>query len=129
MEPLEVAIALTGDSPGAVEGIRAELARADILCLGHPAGPMATPQEGAESDLLHVTMHDAQGTERLTLPVFTDREVLRAALARNPDWQVLSVLQVQGRAILEQVHPDVIIVINPWSRLQFQIPPARRSAG
>jgi hypothetical protein len=129
MEPLEVAIALKGDSPDAVEAIRAELSRAEILCLGQPAGHMATSQQGSESDLLHFTIHDAQGAERVMLPVFTQPEIMRAALARNPDWQTLSVLQVQGQALLENVHPDVIVVINPWSRLEFQLPPAAPATG
>ena len=58
------------------------------------------------------------------LPVFTQPEIMRAALARNPDWQSLTVLQVQGEALLAHVHPDVIIVINPWSRLEYQLPPS-----
>ena len=123
MEPLEVAIALKGDSPDAFETIRSELSRADIFCLGQPAGQMATAQQGSESDLLHFTIHDAQGSERVMLPVFTQPEIMRAALARNPDWQSLTVLQVQGEALLAHVHPDVIIVINPWSRLEYQLPP------
>ena len=61
------------------------------------------------------------------LPVFTQPEIMREALARNPDWQTLSVLQVQGRALMEHVHPNVIIVINPWSRLEYQLPPAARA--
>jgi len=129
MEPLEVAIALKGDSPDAVEAIRAELSSAEIFCLGQPAGHMATSQQGSESDLLHFTIHDAQGAERVMLPVFTQPEIMRAALARNPDWQTLSVLQVQGQALLENVHPDVIVVINPWSRLEFQLPPAAPATG
>jgi hypothetical protein len=123
MEPLEVAIALKGDSPDAFETIRGELSRADVFCLGQPAGHMATAQQGSESDLLHFTIHDAQGNERVMLPVFTQPEIMRAALARNPDWQTLSVLQVQGQALLDHVHPDVLIVINPWSRLEYQLPP------
>ena len=124
MEPLEVAIALKGDSPDAVESVRGELAKSEVFCLGQPAGHMATSQQGSESDLLHFTIHDAQGVERVMLPVFTQPEIMRAALARNPDWQTLSVLQVQGQALLDNVHPEVIVVINPWSRLEFQLPPA-----
>jgi hypothetical protein len=30
---------------------------------------------------------------------------------------------VQGQALLDHVHPDVFIVINPWSRLEYQLPP------
>ena len=48
MEPLEVVIALKGDSPEALDVVRGELARADVYCLGQPAGHMATPQQGNE---------------------------------------------------------------------------------
>ena len=63
------------------------------------------------------------------LPVFTRPVVMREALARNPDWESLSVLQVQGGALLERIDAGVIIVTNPWSRLEYQLPPAARGAG
>jgi hypothetical protein len=130
MEPLEVVIALKGDSPEALDVVRGELARAEVYCLGQPAGHMASPLQGNESDLLHFTIHDPQGVERVMLPVFTQPEIMREALARNPDWQTLSVLQVQGRALMENVHPTVSIVINPWSRLEYHLPPvALQGAG
>jgi len=97
MEPLEVAIALKGDSPDAFETIRGELSRADVFCLGQPAGQLSTPQQGSESDLLHFTIHDAQGSEQVMLPVFTQPEIMRAALARNPDWQTLAVPRCRVR--------------------------------
>jgi hypothetical protein len=84
---------------------------------------LSTAQQGSESDLLHFTIHDARGSERVMLPVFTQPEIMRAALARNPDSHTLSVLQVQGQALLSHVHPDVIIVINSWSRPEYQLPP------
>src|ERR1039458_5857931 len=37
-------------------------------------------------------------------------EVMREALARNPDWQTLAVVQVQGQGLLEHVDRDVTIV-------------------
>jgi hypothetical protein len=128
MQPLEVAIALRGDRPDAAGAIREALSGAEILCLGRPAGQMSTPQQGSESDLLHFTVDDAEGSERVMLPVFTSTEIMREALARNPDWQTLSVLQVQGGALLDHVDADVIIVINPWSRLEYQLPPGERPA-
>lgn len=129
MEPLEVTIALRGDGPDGARAIREALGRTDILCLGQPAGPMATAQQGSESDLLHFTVDDAEGAERVMLPVFTSAEIMREALNRNPDWQSLSVLQVQGGALLEHVGAGVIIVINPWSRLEYQLSPATRAPG
>jgi len=123
MEPLEVAIALKGDRPGGADAIREALGGSDVLCLGQPAGQMATAQQGSESDLLHFSVDDSDGNERVMLPVFTSTEIMREALARNPDWQTLSVLQVQGGALLDHVAADVIVVINPWSRLEYQLPP------
>jgi hypothetical protein len=38
---------------------------------------------------------------------------MREALARNPDWQTLAVVQVQGQGLLEHVDRDVTIVIGP----------------
>jgi hypothetical protein len=130
MEPLEVAIALRGDRPDGAGAIREALGGTEVLCLGQPAGEMATAQQGSESDLLHFTVDDAEGAERVMLPVFTSTEIMREALARNPDWQTLSVLQVRGEALLDHVAAEVIIVINPWSRLEYQLPPsARKPAG
>ncbi|HXZ99376.1 MAG TPA: SseB family protein [Candidatus Binatia bacterium] len=126
MEPLEVAIALRGDRPEAAGAIREALESSDVYCLGQPAGHLATSQQGSESDLLHFTVDDAAGVERVMLPVFTSTEIMREALARNPDWQSLSVLVVKGGALLDHVDEDVIIVINPWSRLEYQLPPATR---
>lgn len=127
MEPLEVTIALRGDRPDATTAIREALSGTEVFCLGQPAGQMASPQQGSESDLLHFTVDDSDGGERVMLPVFTRPEIMREALARNPEWQSLSVLQVQGGALLERVDADVIIVINPWSRLEYQLPAAGRS--
>lgn len=129
MEPLEVAIAVRGDRPDSLAAVRGELIKADVYCLGQPAGHMATAQQGTESDLLHFTLVDAQGVEQVMLPVFTRPEIMREALARNPEWQTLSVLQVQGQALLEHVDSGVIVVINPWSRLEYQLPPASDLAG
>jgi hypothetical protein len=127
MEPLEVAITLKGDSPDAFETFRSELSRRHLPGRLAEAEDVRAAQQGSESDLLHFTIHDAQGSERVMLPVFTQPEIMRAALARNPDWQTLSVLQVQGQALLDHVHPDVFIVINPWSRLEYQLPPTGRT--
>ncbi|MGD0833405.1 MAG: SseB family protein [Candidatus Dormibacteria bacterium] len=129
MNPLELAIALRGDRPGSATEIRDELSRAEVYCLGQPAGRMSTPQMGNEADLLHFTLDDAGGVERVMLPVFTRPEVMREALARNPDWQTLAVLQVQGQGLLEHVSDDVTIVIDPWSRLEFHLPSTPPAVG
>ena len=124
MQPLEVVIALKGDKPEAVAAVKEQFGKTNVYCLGQPAGDTSVPGQGTESDLLHFTIDDSKGIERVMLPVFTRPDIMREALLRNPDWQTLSVLEVDGKALLENVDSDVIIVINPWSRLEFQIPPA-----
>ena len=124
MQPLEVLIALRGDKTDAVATVKDQFGKSDVYALGHPAGDTSVAGHGTESDLLHFTIDDpeAEGKEKVLLPVFTRPDIMREALIRNPDWQQLSVLQVNGKALLENVDDEVIIVINPWSRLEFQIP-------
>ena len=124
MQPLEVVIALRGDKDDAVQSVRDQFGKTDIYALGQPAGDTSIPGQGTESDLLHFTIDDETGLEKVLLPVFTRPDIMREALLRNPDWQTLSVLQINGQALLDNVDSDVTIVINPWSRLEFQIPPA-----
>jgi hypothetical protein len=121
MQPLEVLIALRGDQ-GDVEKVKDQFTKTDVYALGEPAGDTSVPGTGTESDLLHFTIDDEDGGEKVMLPVFTRPDVMREALIRNPDWQSLSVLQINGKALLENVDPEVSIVINPWSRLEFQLP-------
>ncbi len=121
MQPLEVLIALRGDQNDAIATVKDQFNKTDVYALGHPAGDTSVPGHGTESDLLHFAIDDPGG-ERTLLPVFTRPDIMREALLRNPEWQTLSVLQVNGKALLENVDNDVIIVINPWSRLEFQIP-------
>ena len=123
MQPLEVVIALRGEKDDAVTSVRDQFSKTDIYALGQPAGDTSVPGQGTESDLLHFTIDADDGTEKVMLPVFTRPDIMREALLRNPDWQTLSVLQINGQALLDNVDSDVTIVINPWSKLEFQIPP------
>lgn len=123
MQPLEVLIALRGDQADATATVKDQFGKTDIYALGHPAGDTSVAGHGSESDLLHFTIDDPSGVEKVMLPVFTRPDIMREALLRNPDWQQLSVLQVNGAALLDNVDDEVVIVINPWSRLEFQIPP------
>jgi hypothetical protein len=44
-------------------------------------------------------------------PVFTNPAAIREALIHNPEWQRLSLLQINSGALLDNV--DVTVVINP----------------
>jgi hypothetical protein len=93
-----------------------------LFALGQPAGDLSVPGEGTKSDLLHFTIDDSHGVERVMLPIYSDPQLMVDSLIRNPDWQQLNVLEIAGDAILDNVDEDVIVVVNPWSRLEYQIP-------
>jgi hypothetical protein len=101
------------------------VARTNVYALGEPAGDVSVPGQGTESDLLHFTV-DSDGQERVMLPVFTRSDLMSEALARNPNWGSLSVLELDGEDLLRAYDPDVTLVLNPWSSLEFQIPPEAR---
>jgi hypothetical protein len=103
--------------------VRELLGKVNILALGSPAG-IVTGSHGTESDLLHFTIDAPDGSEIVMLPIFTDDSVLREALIRNPEWQDMSVLEIAAASLLGVVDPDVTVVLNPWSPLEFQIPPS-----
>jgi HEAT repeat protein len=103
--------------------VHERLAEAGIYALGHPAGDMSGPGAGTEADLLHFTVDDSDDegktVERILLPVFTRPEIMRDALLRNPEWQVLDVLEINGGELLRNVDDDVSVVVNPWSDLEW----------
>jgi hypothetical protein len=111
---------------GAREGgaaIRELLKPAMVYVLGKPAGNTSVPGQGTESNILHFRIDDDDGKEQMLAPIFTRADVLRNALMRNPDWQTLAVLEVNGGDLLENLDGDVILVIDPWSRFEFRLLP------
>jgi hypothetical protein len=61
------------------------------------------------------------------VPIFTRPDIMRAALLRNPDWRTVNPIEVSGGDLLDTRDPDVAFVIDPWSPLEFQLPPPERS--
>ena len=102
--------------------VRRCLGNTSIYSLGEPAGDLSVPGQGTESDLLHFTVDDSAGIERVLLPLFTRPEFLQTALVRNPDWQTFKILEIEGQPLLDNVDSDVTIVINPWTILEFLFP-------
>ncbi len=93
-----------------------------MFALGELAGEVtASPPSGTESDLLHFTIDDDRGRDRVMLPVFSSPDLILPALQRNPEWQSLSLLQAGGEKLLKNIGPDVNIVVNPWTRLEWEI--------
>jgi hypothetical protein len=96
--------------------------RSRFLTLGSPAGEV-TNGHGSQSDLLHFTA-DIDGQEQVFLPVFTRMPALMTGLAKGgPMWWGLSVLSIEGGALLDNIDSDVTVVINPWTWLEYQLPP------
>jgi DNA-binding transcriptional ArsR family regulator len=116
---VEDAIAHAGD-------VTTALRQSDVYVLGFPAGEVSGAA-GTESDLLHFEADTANGEETF-LPVFTHPHFMVEPLRRNEEWRTLSVLQVPGRELLDNIDDDVIVVINPWSESEAQIAPDERGA-
>jgi len=99
---------------------------ARVLTLGHPAGKTSVGADdsvhGTESDLLHFAT-DIEGAEKVFLPVFTGADALDSSLVRNTEWGGLSVLEVNGNDLQDNVDRDVTIVIDPWTEGEWQLPP------
>lgn len=88
----------------------------EVYALGQPVDEAG---EAPSSDLLHFTIDSDDGTELTMLPIFTRGDTMRIALLRNPEWQTLSVLEINGRALLDNLDPDVNVVVNPWTPSEF----------
>lgn len=116
---LESAIDVTANA-AAVESL---LRQTQLYTLGHPAGDISIAGHGTESDILHFTIDESQGVERTYMPLFTRADVMRKSLLRNPGWQELSILEVNGGDLIVNRDADVTLVINPWSKLEFQLGP------
>jgi transcriptional regulator with XRE-family HTH domain len=86
-------------------------ALASIYALGAPAGDTTVYGTGAEKKLLHLTVDDGA----VFLPVFTQPELMRTALERNPEWRELSVVHLNGGDLLSSIDDDVAVVIDPWT--------------
>jgi|ERR1700730_3284249 len=98
---------------------RSEIGDHSLLVLGESVSKMAT---GAASDVLHLTMRGESGTETVMLPAFSHTAAIAEAISRNPEWANLAVLEVQGGNLLDNIGEDVIVVIDPWTSGQVQIP-------
>ena len=97
------------------------LEQSQMWALGSPAGETTIPGRSTESDLLHFSVDDSDGHERTYLPLFTRLDAMRSALLRNPEWQSLSVLELNGGDVITHRDPDVALVVNPWSDLEWQL--------
>jgi prevent-host-death family protein len=120
-EQLKEAIRTTSHMPDAVERVREALAQVDVLTLGRPAGRQ--PRHGSESDVVTYAGSSEDGYANVVMPIFTSVAELRTALGRNPTWQALDVLELNGKGLVENVDPDVTIAIDPWSSSEFLVPP------
>jgi prevent-host-death family protein len=123
---LEEAIRSASASPDPVAAVRNALTQVDVFAIGSPAGDLSVPGRGTESDIVTYPGDDPGSV--VMMPVFTAVELLRDALIRVSEWQSLSILQVNGQELVHNVDPDVTIVVDPWSDLEFHIPPTGRRA-
>lgn len=126
---LDEAIALSEDDPDSIAAILQQFRDGEVFGLGNPAGEVSPDGHGTEIDLLHFTIDDGAIESRVVLPVFTQPSIMRRALIRNPDWQSLSVLKLNGGALYDNANNDVAVIINPGSRLEFELPQRSTQVG
>jgi transcriptional regulator with XRE-family HTH domain len=119
--PLEEAIAEAQRKPGAVAEVARQLSEATVFVLGRRTERTATPGAYSDDDLVH-DMFDVDGRQMYGLPVFTQLDQMIPALVQNRAWQSYSVLQIDGRELLENVGSHVTIVINPFAKRSFNFP-------
>jgi PHD/YefM family antitoxin component YafN of YafNO toxin-antitoxin module len=125
--PVEDAIRTAAAMPDPVSAVREALMHVNVFAVGSPAGDVAPEASGGtESDIVTYAIEDDDGQGGVMLPVFTRVDVLRSALIRNTDWQSLAILQLNGKELIQNVDPDVTIVVNPWSDREFRVPPTGR---
>jgi cellulose synthase operon protein C len=103
------------------------LSESQILTVGYPAGETSMPGHGTEANLLHFTIDDKDGNELVMIPIFTNVEFMRDALYRNLEWRVMAALSIEWRPFWENIDDGVIVVVNPWSPLEYQFRPRTRS--
>lgn len=121
---LEEAIRSAESDPDPVAAVRNALTDAIVFAVGMPASDAAASAAGGASAV--VTYPSEEDEKVVMLPVFTRVDVLQEALSREPEWQTLEVLQLSGRQLVQNVDPYVTIVIDPWSDLEFHLPPTGR---
>lgn len=96
--------------------VREAIRGTEVYALGQQVNELG---EAPSSDLLHFTIDSDDGTELTMLPIFTRADTMRTALLRNPEWQEFSVLEINGRALLDNIDTDVNVVVNPWTPAEF----------
>ena len=102
--------------------VRQAFRSSEVWVLGLPAGEVSNAGHGSESEILHFSVDEAGEEEMQFLLAFTSVDTLRQALLRNPEWAAqMSVLQVDGGALLENIEKDVVIVVNPWTPLEYEV--------
>jgi prevent-host-death family protein len=123
---VEDAIRTAAAAPDPVSAVREALMGVNVFAIGSPARDVLAPGRGTESDIVTYAIEGDDGQRGVMLPVFTRADVLRSALIREPDWQTLAIFQLNGKELVQNVDPDVTIVIDPWSDLEFHVPPTGR---
>lgn len=122
---LKEAIRAASDTPDAIESVREALIQVDVLTVGRRIGDTSVRGRSSDSDIVTYVGDHEDGYAMVMMPVFTSVDELRSALIRNPDWQSLDILELSGRGLIENVDPDVTIVVDPWSAGEFRVLPTK----
>ena len=71
----------------------------------------------AQLDVLHYL----SGADQV-MPVFTDSQYVDIAVREDPNCAKLKAITVQGTYLLEKVSDSVLVLVNPWSDLEVELP-------
>lgn len=100
----------------AVSGLCRELVASTIIVLGSVQDDGTTTGE-AQLDVLHYLSDGEQ-----VMPVFTESRFVDIAVREDPTCGGLTAITVQGTYLLEKVSDAVLILVNPWSDLEVELP-------
>jgi hypothetical protein len=103
---------LPDDEPDKAAVVLRTLRGTDVFLLGNPGH---NPPD--EVDILMFTTDDDQAM----VPVFTSPDYMSAAVKRNPDWANMEVYKLPASKVLDSLDPGQMLLINPWTPLQYAV--------
>lgn len=107
---------LAGDGQNPAQ-VRAALRSTGVIGFGH----VASSADANASNPFQLLTFTIPGGDHSYVPVFTEPSFVGKALEVHPEWGQWPLLEVAGSALLDHSQPKSVIVLNPWSELEFHL--------